>query len=61
MAQKIPLYDQLEVEPDRYVPLEYVTYGGDDPHSHVLRPDNEEEAEKLVGNDYPYIDHSFYY
>ncbi|MCQ2192983.1 MAG: 1-acyl-sn-glycerol-3-phosphate acyltransferase [Paludibacteraceae bacterium] len=62
MTQKLPpLYDQLEVEPDRYIPLEHISYGGDDPHSHVLNPDNEAEAEALVGSDYPYIDHSFYY
>ena len=37
MAQQLPpLYDQLKVEPDRYIPLEHISYGEDDPHAHLL-------------------------
>lgn len=60
MAQQLPpLYDQLKVEPDRYIPLEHISYGADDPHAHLLPVEQLHKAE--VGHDYPYIDHSFYY
>lgn len=61
MAQLPPLYDKLTVEPDRYIPLEHISYGEgtDDPHAHLLGVDQIYESN--VGHDYPYIDHSFYY
>ena len=60
MSQQLPpLYDKLEVEPDRYIPLEHISYGGDDPHAHLLPVD--EIYESNVGHDYPYIDDSWYY
>lgn len=60
MSQQLPpLYDKLKVEPDRYVPLEYISYGGENPHAHLLPVDEIHETE--VGHDFPYIDNSFYY
>lgn len=60
MSEKLPpLYDQLTVEPDRYIPLDHMAYGEDDPHAHLLPVDQLYDTE--VGHDYPYIDHSFHY
>ena len=55
--QKLPpLYDQLEVENDRYVPLDHISYGGENPHAHLLPVKKIYEVQ--LDENYPYVDHS---
>ena len=52
-----PLYDKLKVEPDRYVPTgDFVSYGGDNPHAHLLPIKKIYEVN--VDANYPYVDNS---
>ncbi|MBQ3635458.1 MAG: 1-acyl-sn-glycerol-3-phosphate acyltransferase [Bacteroidales bacterium] len=51
-----PLYDQLEVEEGRYVPLDHIMYGGEDPHAHLVP--FERIYEEGVDENYPYVDNS---
>lgn len=51
-----PLYDQLELEDDRYVPLEHISYGDENPHAHLLHV--EKIYDVNIDANYPYVDHS---
>ena len=60
-AQLPPYYDQLEVEPDRFVPTDptYVKYGQEDPHAHLL--EIKQIYDVTVDANYPFVDNSLRY
>lgn len=51
-----PYYDRLKLREGGYVPLEHISYGGDDPHAHLLPIKKIYDVN--VDATYPYVDHS---